>query len=299
MLRNATEEQADADTIGPFRRGLENHGYREGRDFVIVPRYGRGDANALPRLAAEIVALAPDLIVAGDAISALAIHTVTATVPIVGYLGSGTDQATFDTLVGNMAMPVGNFTGITTNALSLTGKLCDLALEVIPSATRVGVLVYSLNPDGGRDTRDVVAAAARVRNFTPVIVDAAQPADLVPAFRHLVDQRVDIAVIGSGAVFSSNRARVVQIAADAGLPTVYNEQGYVEVGGLISYGFSRASTFTQLATFADLLLRGARPSDVPVEETATYFMALNLKTAKALALSIPPSLLFRADIVIE
>ena len=136
------------------------------------------------------------------------------------------------------------------------------------------------------------------RKFTPVVVDVSRPEDIAASFRALADQHVDVAIVGSGTLFAGDRPRMVQLAAELRLPTIYNEQGYVEAGGLLSYGFSRVATFTRLATFAKLILMGGRPADVPAEEISTFFLALNLTTAKSLKLSIPVTLAFRADEVI-
>jgi putative ABC transport system substrate-binding protein len=297
FISNETEAQAEYSSLGPFRQGLNKLGYVEGRDFVIVTRFGRGDNNAITGLAREVVALAPDLIVP-DTQAVLALVPLTASIPMLGYFGGSFTTTVLPLIVGSPARPGGNVTGIFTDSITLTGKHCDLALEVVPTATRIGVISEPFSTDRGKGTREVVGAAATAHKFIPVIAEVAQPAEVAAGFRALAEKGVEVAIVGSG-FFSTDRMRTIEAAASVRLPTIYNEQGYVEAGGLISYGFSRAATFGRLASFAELLLKGTPVADIPVQETSAYFTAINLKTARSLGLPIPPTVQFRADQVIE
>ena len=178
------------------------------------------------------------------------------------------------------------------------GKHCDLALEVVPSARRIGVLLYSLGTDAAA-ARPLVTAAADARNFTPVFVDVDSLADLEPAYALLRQHQVDVAIVGASSVLAADRARTVAAAAAVWLPAVYNAQEYAEAGGLISYGFDRRAGWERIATYTHRILAGAMPADLPVEQSLNYLMAINLKTAKSLGVAIPPAVIFRADEVIE
>jgi putative ABC transport system substrate-binding protein len=296
LLTNNTREQALIQLLAPFLKGLRDLGYVEGRDFIIEARYGDGDPNLVPINARALVAIGPDLIVTSGVAQVAAAHDATTTIPTLGTFQTG---ATFDLIVGNQARPERNVTGIVSDQASLSGKHLELVLEIVPTATRIGVLVNAAAADRGQATRDAVAAAANAHNVVLTIADVTQPSQVGPAFASLAENRVNGVVLGSGNVFAGDRARTVGFAAQVRLPTVYNEQGYVEAGGLISYGFSRAREFARLASFADLILRGTRVAEIPVESSPNFEMAVNLKTAKSLGLTIPPPVLFRADIVIE
>jgi putative ABC transport system substrate-binding protein len=293
FLVTQTKVQSDRDSLGPFLKGMQELGYVEGRDFVVEARYADGDITRVPALAKQLVDLQPDLIV-GDGNGVPAAAAATTTIPIVG----GINPSTLEAQVGNnLARPSGNVTGIATSNPLLTAKHCDLALELVPGAARIGILV-STGADASI-TRQQVAAASEARKFTPVLIDVAQPENIAGAFRLLADSRVEVVVVGAGGVFAADRPRTAAAAAAAGLPAIYNEQGYVEAGGLICYGFDRRANNERYARYANLILTGAKIADLPVEQTSNFLMAINLKTAKSLGLTIPPSILLRADLVIE
>jgi putative ABC transport system substrate-binding protein len=298
FLTTETEAESEASSLGPFRRGLADLGYAEGRDFALVVRYARGDLTVLPRLAREMVGLSAQVLLTNGVNALAALQEARATVPIVTYIGGAGINTMVPTLIGNVARPVGNVTGIINDSLTLSGKHCDLALEIVPNAKRIGALASATTPDASKGIRDAVGAAAATRGFEAVFIDVASGPEVAGAFRALADRRVDFVVVGSGMVFG-DRSIATRAAAAAGLPAIYNEQGYVDQGGLISYGFNRAATFARLASFAELILSGVPVADIPAEEVSTWTMAINLKTAKSLGLTIPPTVLFRADVVIE
>jgi putative ABC transport system substrate-binding protein len=293
-----TQAQSDYELLGPFRKGLADLGYVEGRDFSIEARFTNGDATRVPAAAEELVALNPDLILGGSSNLSTALRPLTSRIPII----SGIAVAELEAMVGkNLARPSGNITGIVaagTNQLGLE-KYCELALELVPGAKRVGILIWSLAPDGGASAREQVASAAAALKFTPVVVEVAQAPEIAAAFQSLAAARVDVVVVGNGSVFAADRSATVIAAAAVKLPTIYNQAGYPQSGGLISYGGDRRLQSARLATFADLIFRGAKPGDIPVEQSSTPIMSINLKTAKALGFTVPPTVLFRADEVIE
>jgi putative ABC transport system substrate-binding protein len=293
-----TVAQSDYEFLGPFRKRLTEVGYVEGRDYAIEARHTNGDATRIPPLASDVVALKPDLIFVSSSDLAVAMRTLTSTIPIIGPVA----PRDLDALVGkDLAHPSGNVTGTIDVGPAQIGleKYCELALELVPGAKRVGVLIWSLAPDGGALAREQIASAVATLTFTPVVAEVAQPSEIAAAFRSLSAEGVDVVVVGQGSVFASDRSSTVAAAAAAKLPTIYNEAGYPQAGGLISYGGDRRIGSARFAPLADLILRGAKPGDIPVEQFSTPIMSINLKTAKALDITIPPAVLFRADEVIE
>jgi putative ABC transport system substrate-binding protein len=294
-LLGPIKPQGDRESLEPFIAGMAKLGYVQSRDYTIGVRYAEGDNTRLPALARELVDLRPDIIFTGSQVIEAA--AATSTIPILS--GNITPEHIEPVIGKNLARPTGNVTGIAVDLARLTGKHCDLALELVPGATRVGVLVYPLNAANAATVREQVVAAANARKFTPILIDVPQPQEVLAAFHTLAGAGVDAVVVGPGNAFSSNRANTAAAAAAVGLPATYNEQGYVEAGGLISYGYDRKGNYERLAGFAVQIFAGGKPSDLPVEQTSNYVMAINLKTAKALGLAIPPTVLFRADIVID
>jgi putative ABC transport system substrate-binding protein len=296
-LVTGTKAQSDIDTLTPFRRGMNNLGYVEGRDYRIEDRYTDGDNTRYPALARELLSGSPDVILGLSAAGALAFRDLNTTIPVLAFINT---PDAIDQLIGNYSRPIGNVTGINTNSATLTGKHCDLAIEIVPNTVRLGALAVApdnaSSAEAGRATREAVMAAAAARKLIPIIVDVS-PTNVLVGFQQLAADRVNAVVVGSG--FNGDRAWVAQCAAMVRLPTIYNEQGYVELGGLISYGFDRKATVTGLGSLVDRLLRGARPSDIPFQEPSQYVLAVNLRIAKSLGVTIPPTLLFRADEVIE
>jgi putative ABC transport system substrate-binding protein len=181
-----------------------------------------------------------------------------------------------------------------TDFASLTGKHCDLALDLVPGAHGIGVLIFVDSSDAAA-ARKAVNDAASAYKFTPKLIDVREPADIASGFRALADARVEVAIVGSGGVFASDRGRTAAGAAAVKMPAIYNEQGYVEAGGLISYGFNRKAAMVRTADFAVRILEGAKPSDLPVEQTENFFMAINRTTAASLGLTFAPTILSRVD----
>jgi putative ABC transport system substrate-binding protein len=293
-----TGAQSDYEFLGPFRQRMTELGYVEGRDYAIEARHTNGDATRIAPMANEVVALKPELILVSSSMLAVAMRTLTSTIPIIGPVAT----ADLDALVGkDLAHPSGNVTGTIDVGPGQIGleKYSELALELVPGAKRVGVLIWSLAADGGALAREQITSAVASLKFTTVVVEVAQPSEIAAAFRSLAAAGVDVVVVGSGNVFSADRASTAAAAAAVKLPTIYNQAGYPQAGGLISYGGDRRIGSRRFASLADLIFRGAKPGDIPVEQFSTPIMSVNLRTAKALGITIPPTVLFRADEVIE
>ncbi len=273
---------------GPHRheallQGLRDLGYVEGRHVVIEYRDAEGKSERLAALAAELVALKVDVIVAGGGAQvALAAKQATRTLPIVfaataDPVGSG--------LVTSLARPGGNVTGLSLIFPELVGKCLEQIKQVVPGVTRVAVL-WQPGAYGERTEKDQ-------------LVEARGPADFDRAFSDMTRARAGALTVLGTVTFSNERRRLVELAAKTRLPVVYMERDYVDAGGLMSYGPNVTDLFRRAATYVDKILKGANPGDLPVEQPTKFELVINLKTAKALGLTIPPSLVQRADQVIE
>jgi len=281
-----------------FRQGLRDLGYVEGRNLVIEYRSAEGKSDRLAVLAAELVALNIDVIVAPGTPQALAAKQATRTLPIVfataaDPVGSG--------LVTSLARPGGNVTGLSILAPALVGKRLELLTNALPGVSRVAVLWQP----GGHDERtdnDILkeaGVAARVLGVRLQFVEVRGPADFDRAFSDMTRARAGALTVLTGIMFLNERRRLVDLTAKNRLPAVYGGRDFVDAGGLMSYGSNIADLFRRTATYVDKILKGAKPADLPVEQPTKFELVINLKTAKALGLTIPPSLLGRADEVIQ
>jgi len=281
-----------------FLRGLRELGYVEGRNLLIEYRDAKGKPERFPALAAELVALKVDVIVtAGGTLAALAAKRATTTVPVV-FVPVGDPVA--DGLITSLARPGGNLTG-----LSLVGQLVDKLLELlkqaVPKVSRVALL---LKPDAApdrtiKDYLQAAEAAAQALGVRLQVVEARGPEDFERAFSDMARARADALAVVATPVFNIARRPLVDLAAKNRLPTVFSLSDYVDAGGLMSYGPDRPDLFWRAATFVDKIVKGARPGGLPVEQPTKFELVINLKTAKALGLTIPQSVLARADRVIE
>jgi ABC-type uncharacterized transport system substrate-binding protein len=281
-----------------FLQGLRDLGYVEGRNVVVEYRFAEGKLERYPALAAELVALKVDVIVAPITLAALAAKQATKTIPIV-FAAVG-DPIT-DGLVASLARPGGNVTGLSVLSPELVGKRLEQIKQAVPGISRVAVLWQP----GAAPTRteqemlkegEVTAQALGVR---PQFVEARRPADLDRAFSDMTKARAGALTVLPGNMFFSERRRLVGLAAKNRLPAVYPSREYVDAGGYMSYAPNGADLFRRAAIYVDKILKGAKPGDLPVEQPTTFELVINLKTAKALGLTIPPSVLGRADQVIE
>jgi putative ABC transport system substrate-binding protein len=281
-----------------FLQGLRDLGYVEGRTVVIEWRYAEEKFERLPALAAELVTLKVDVIVTGSTPTAVAAKQATRTLPIV--FAAVADPVTSG-LVTSLAQPSGNVTGLSPLGSELVGKRLEHLKQVVPGVARVAVLWQpSAKPERAeKDQLKEADIAARALGVRVQFVEARGPADFDRAFSDITRARADaLTVLGSN-MFTNERKRLVDLAAKNRLPAVYPFREFVDAGGLMSYGASIADLFRRAATYVDKILKGAKPGDLPVEQPTKFELVINLKTAKALGLTIPPSLLGRADEVIQ
>ena len=281
-----------------FRQGLRDLGYDEGRNVVIEYRDAQGKLEPLPALAVELVALKVDVIVASSTAAALAAKQATTVVPIVfatvpDPVGTG--------LVTSLARPGGNITGLSNLNADLVGKGLEYLTQAVPGARRVAVLSQP-GAFGERTEREMLKAAevaAEVLGIQLQFVEARGPADIDKAFSEITGARADALIVLVSGMLLGERSRVVDFAARNRLPVVYTFRELVDAGGLMSYGTSLADLFRRAASYVDKILKGAKPADLPVEQPVKLELVINLKTAQALGLTLPPTLLARADQVIE
>jgi putative ABC transport system substrate-binding protein len=278
-----------------FRQGLRELGYVEGQNIAIEYRSAEGKSERLPGLAAELVRLKVDVIVSASPPATEAAKRATSTVPIVFAL-SGDPVAAG--LVASLARPGGNITGLATISGEVVGKQLELLKRVAPKVSRVAVLQNPSNP-GHALTLPQAEGAARALGVQLQVLKARTPSEIEVAFAAMRSQRADGALVLRDAMFREQRAQIVALAAKSRLPAVYGLREEAEAGGLMAYGASVPQLFRRAATYVDKILKGAKPADLPVEQPTKFELVINLKTAKALGLTIPPSLLGQADQVIQ
>jgi putative tryptophan/tyrosine transport system substrate-binding protein len=276
--------------------GLRELGYVEGRNVVFERRFAMGKQERLPDLAAELVRLNVDVIVTGANPVIAAVKQATATIPVVMATSRDPVGAGF---IASLARPGGNITGLTNDAgPEIVGKYLELLKEAIPRASRVALLWNPL-PPGAETYRKSVESAAVKLGLSLQAVEARGRNEFEGAFAAMARQRVDAVVVLSDPVFISARKQVVELATKYRLPAVYHAREFVEIGGWMSYGPSLNYQFRRASVYVDKILKGAKPGDLPVEQAARFELVINLKTARALGLTIPQALLQRADEVIK
>ncbi len=281
-----------------FRQGLRDFGYVEGRNVVIEYRSAEDKLERLPALAAELVALKVDVVVAPNTPAALAAKQATRTLPIVFAVVA--DPVTSG-LVTSLARPGGNITGLSVLGPELVGKCLEQLTQAVPGVSRVAGL-WQPGALGERTEKDMLKGAevaAQALGVELQFVEARGPADLARAFSDMTRARAGALTVLPSNMFNSERRRLVALAAKHRLPAVYPWRESVDAGGLMAYGPNLADSFRRAATYVDKILKGAKPADLPVEQPTKFELVINLKAAKALGLTIPPSLLGRADHVVE
>jgi putative ABC transport system substrate-binding protein len=280
-----------------FRQGLRDLGYVEGRNVVIEYRDAEGKPERLPALAAELGALKGDVLVAQPTVAALAAKQATRTLPIVFPVAEPVPSG----LVTSLARPGGNITGLSILAPEMAGKGLELLKQAVPGVSRVAVL-WDPGAFPERTAKDMlkeVEVAARALGVRLQFIEARGPDDFDRAFSEMTRARAGALTGLGGSMLFSERRRLVDLAAKNRLPVVYSWKEGADAGGLMAYGPSVPDLFRRAATYVDKILKGAKPGDLPVEQPTKFELVINLKTAKALGLTIPPSLLQRADQVIE
>jgi putative ABC transport system substrate-binding protein len=278
-----------------FRQGLRELGYVEGKSIVIEWRYAEGKPDRLPALAAELVRLKVEVIVTAGPASTRPAKEATSTIPIV--MGFDNDPVG-NGFAASLARPGGNITGLSTLAPEISGKQLELLKEIVPRLSRVAVLGHSTEPGNAQALREVEVAAGAF-GVQLQHLDVRDPKDIETAFRAASKGRADAILMLNSPVLNPHRTQVVNLAVKSRLPVIYGQAEFVEAGGLMSYSASFTDLFRRAATYVDKILKGAKPADLPVEQPAKFELVINLETAKQIGLTIPQSVLYRADKVIK
>jgi ABC-type uncharacterized transport system substrate-binding protein len=294
---NSSPPDTNADRVRAFRQGLKDVGYVEGENVAIEYRWAENQNDRLPALAAELVRRKVAVIVAtGGTLPALAAKAATTTIPIV--FGVGDDPVRLG-LVASLARPGGNATGMNFFLGELTAKRLELLRELVPAAARVAVLVNPANAARAESTTKDAEMAAHAIALQIKIFNASTSGELHAAFESLARERPDALFVGSDPFFTIRRVQLATLAARHGLPAAFASRDNVEVGGLMSYGTNINDAFRQNGVYTGRILNGDKPAELPVVQSTKFELVINLATAKALGLEVPPTLLARADEVIE
>ena len=286
---------ANATRIEAFRQGLRELGYVEGKNIVIEWRSANGKLDRLPALAAELVRLKVDIIVTGGGSTTRAAKDATSTISIVM---TNDPDPVGDGFVASLARPGGNITGLSTFAPELSGKRLEILREVIPKLSRVAVLGTSTQPGHAQVFREVELAAGALK-LQLQYLDVLDSKDIETAFRAASKGRADGVLMLQTGILISQRSQLADLAAKNRLPAIFPDGRYVEAGGLMTYGVNIHDLSRRAATYVDKILKGRTPADLPVEQPMKFEFIVNLKSAKAIGLTIPPNVLVRADRVIR
>jgi len=289
------ESRTLATSFEPFAQGLWDLGWVEGQNVTFERRYAEQKYEILPSLAADLVRVRPDVIVAIGTGAARAAKSATQTIPIVfARIGDPIGYG----LVSSLSRPGGNLTGVSLLTRELESKLVEMLITAVPDAKRVGVLWDPSFPAAGPLFREI-EGAARSLNLELVPTEVQGPDDFEPAFRAMVEGRANVLIVAAGIIFMEYRQRLLDLTGKARLPSMFLRKEFVVAGGLMSYGPNYHDMYRRAATYVDKILKGAKPADLPVEQPTNFELVINLRTAKALGLTIPYTLLGRADAVIE
>ena len=279
-----------------FREGLKDTGYIVGENVALEYRWAEDQIDRLPALTADLVQRRATVIFAISPTAALAAKAAIATIPIVFIVNE--DPVRLG-LVASLARPGGNLTGINILTAEVTATRLDLLRELMPSATRVSVLVNPVNATNTETTLREMAAAARTTGLQVKVLNASTSREIEAAFATLLHERTDALFVGAEPYFYGRRVQLVVLAASHRLPAIYSQRDFVEAGGLMSYGTNIADAFRQIGVYAGRILKGTKPADLPVVQASKFELVINLPTARVLGLEVPPMLLARADEVIE
>jgi putative ABC transport system substrate-binding protein len=283
------------DLVNGFKRGLAENGYVDGQNVTIEFRWGRGRYDGLATMAAELVQRPVNLLVAGTDAAAVAAKAASSTIPIAFSIG--TDPVKLG-LVASFNRPGGNATGIHLLTTSLEPKRLGLLHDLVPHAKDIAVLLHPTAPNAENQLRDVQEAARAVRLQAHVLWTSSDR-EIEAAFADIARQRIAALIVSAGPFFDTHRELLVALAAQQRVPAMYQFREYVVAGGLMSYGIDLPDMYRQLGAYASRILKGARPADMPVVQPTKFELVINLKTAKALGLDVPPQMLATADEVIE
>src|SRR5262245_54327210 len=291
----ATSPSINPTRIEAFRQGLLALGYIEGKNIVIEWRFAEGKPDRLPTLAAELVRLKVDVIVSGGSTANRAAMDATSIIPIVM---SQDNDPVANGFVASLARPGGNITGLATLRSELSGKRLEILTEIVPKLSRVTVLGSSSNPGNAQSLKETELAAGAF-GVKIQYLDVLGPSDIKSAFGAASNERASAVLVLASPILNSRRTQVVELAEKRRLPAVYDRREFVDDGGLMSYGVSVFDLDRRAATYVDKILKGAKPTDLPVEQPIKFEFIINLKAAKQTGLTIPPNVLARADQVIK
>ena len=293
---SAPSRESVAPTVEAFLRRLRELGWVEGENLVIEFRWAEGKVERLPDLAAELVRRKVDVIVAPAGSAALAAKNATSSIPIVMIFPRDPVELG---LVASLSRPGGNITGTTfTPGPEIFGKQVQILKETVPHVSRVAILSNPADPESARQVTEV-EGAARFLGIRPQRVEARGPDEFDSAFAAMARERAEGLLVAGGSTFLVHRTRLAELAVRSKLPTMWSYRETVEAGGLMAYAVNMADFVSRAAEYVDKILKGAKPADLPVERPTKFELIINLKTAKALGITIPPSLLLRADEVIR
>jgi putative ABC transport system substrate-binding protein len=293
----STSPGPNAANVAAFRQGLREAGYVEGQNVAIEYRWAEGHYDRLPALVADLIGHKVDVIVtSGGPASARAAKNATSAIPIAAVVGG---DPIADGLIASLSRPGGNLTGVTFMMTELMPKLFELLSELVPQARVIALLVNPNDASSAERTMRDVEEAARVRGRQLHILKAGTESEIDAAFATLVQLKIGALFVGANPFFASRREQLVTLASRYAVPAIYEWREFAELGGLISYGPSITAAYRQVGIYAGRILKGAQPADLPVEQPTRFELVVNLKTAKALGLTVPPSILARADEVIE
>jgi len=279
-----------------FLQGLDDFGYVEGKNVRVEPRWAEGKTKRLPELAAELVALKVDLIVStGGTVTAHAAKRATQNIPIVFTAGGDVVKLG---LIASLARPGGNLTGLSLLTTELNSKRLELLKETIPTLRRAGIVGNPANPNYAIHVNETRAAAKQL-GLQVHVLEARQKNDIESVFSTLAEKRVGALLVLSDPMLNANRQRIADLAIETRLPAIYEFREFVEAGGLMSYGTDIVAVYRRLGIYVDKIIKGTKPSELPVELPTNFEMIVNLKTAKQIGLTIPPNVLARADRVIK
>ena len=290
-----TSMALNAANLDAFRKGLRELGYVEGRNMMIEYRSADGRSERFPDLAAELVRLKVDVILTRGTPAVMAAKNATGTIPVV-MAASG--DPVLSGVVSSLARPGGNVTGLSAVVVEVSGKRLELIREVAPGVSRVAALFNMSNPNDALQWKETETAAPTLR-VQLQLLDVRKPGDFAGAFDAAVKGRAGALFVGLDALTWANHRPIVELAAKHRLPAIYGGREFVNAGGLIAYGVSYPHLYHRAASYVDKILKGAKPADLPIEQPTKFELVINLKTAKALGLTIPQSLLGRADEVIQ
>jgi len=293
---DSTSPRLTAPNLDAFRQGMRAQGYEEGQNYVLESRHSEGRDELLPDLAAELVNLPVDVLLASTLIANLAAKNATATIPIV-MTNIGSDPVAFG-LAESLARPGGNVTGTANLGVLLTGKRVDLLKQVFPALARLAMLQDAASPGNAGNVAEA-QAAARTLGIQLQVLPVRSTNDLDAAFEMAIREHAEALLVLGSTFFQINRTRIIELAAQHHLPAMYAQRGWATAGGLMAYDANQAATYRNVATFVSKILKGAKPADLPVEQPTEFELIVNLKTAQALGLTIPQSILQQATETVQ